>query len=118
MPTKKKVAKKITKSKSQPRGKMVQKKAKKEEPIPTPFSVAPSSPVRVVVTEKFSFPQAMDHIINNKKVRRAEWPEMEFACLHNGFLHIFRVKEGENAPAYHMWQIGDGDMLESDWMIV
>ena len=86
-------------------------KVKSQSPLPSQAH----SPVKVKVVQKFSFPEAMDAIIHNKKVRRAEWPEGEHAALINGFLSVYRVKEGESSPRYHAWLVGDGDMLEADW---
>jgi hypothetical protein len=59
-----------------------------------------------------SFPDAINEIINGKKVRRLSWPDSDYGLLKDGWLSIF------TRGSFHTWSVNDGDMEGQDWMVI
>ena len=88
--------------------KTTKKEVKKEvvkEPVATSPVVKKEEPVFL------DFLGAMKAILEGKRVRRAEWPAIEYACIEGSWIKIFR-------GSYNAWIIGDGDYLSKDWQII
>ena len=58
-----------------------------------------------------TFLEAIDQVLKGQKVRRESWPKDEYAFSDKGFLSIYRSKT-------YIWQIGDGDYLANDWILL
>lgn len=68
-------------------------------------------PLRTITT--LTFPEAMQAIIDSKRISKLEWENKEhLAELREGFLMI-RLDDG-----WHTWVVSDGDMLGTDWVII
>lgn len=62
-----------------------------------------------------TFHQAIDAIVDNKKVTKLEWADRGSYCLlANGILQLH--KKGEPAETLHPWIINDGDLMGTDWV--
>jgi len=86
------------------------KTAKVKKDVKTPKTEVAKSPV-VAKPEALDFLGAMKFILEGKRVRRKEWPAIEYACLDAGRIKIFK-------GSYNAWIIGDGDYLAKDWELV
>lgn len=61
----------------------------------------------------FNFPNAMQQIIEGKRIQREEWENKEEYCLlKDAFLMIYRNGK------FHQWVINDGDLLAEDWIVL
>jgi len=82
-----------------------------EQPIsPVPLTPAPTAQTK---TATMSFPQAMQAVINGKKVRRRSWDIIsDYGLLKDGWLTIF------TKGTFYTWKVNDGDMEALDWEIV
>jgi len=82
------------------------KKNLSQSPVP------PKKESNKIVTN-LSFPNAIQAIINGKKVRRVEWSSLkEYGLLKDNFLMIHRNGK------FHTWIVSEGDLLAIDWVIV
>lgn len=70
-----------------------------------------SEPDKIITN--LSFPNAVQAIINGKRVRRVEWADKEEHCLlKDNFLMIHR------GGKFHAWIVSEGDVMAIDWEIV
>ena len=59
------------------------------------------------------FPDAIQCIMDGKKVRRTEWENVEEYCLlQDNFLTIHRNNK------FCAWIVSEGDLLATDWVII
>lgn len=70
------------------------------------------SPVPQKKEVLLTFPEAMQAIIDGKKIARKEWGNEDYCFLDGQWLSIRRN------GVIHPWQVNDGDMLGIDWFIV
>lgn len=72
------------------------------------------SPVPTKKPKTLTFAQALDAILDKKRVTRLEWEENDqYGFLaDDGFLSIHR--DGKD----HRWLVNDGDMLAVDWIVL
>lgn len=70
------------------------------------------SPTPQKKQEVMTFPEAMQAIIDGKRVARVEWDNEDFCFLDGQWLSIRRN------GVVHAWQVNDGDMLGTDWVVV
>lgn len=80
---------------------MAKKKEVSKSPVPKKVVVTP--------TRVLDFPQAMQEVINNMKVRRNEWPEGVYGELSNGMLCI-NLNDG-----IHTWMVSEADLYAEDY---
>ena len=60
-----------------------------------------------------SFSQAMEKIIEGKRVTRISWANKDFCFLKDEWLTIF------TKGSFHTWLVSAGDMVDTqDWIIV
>jgi len=60
-----------------------------------------------------TFSEAMYQVIVGKKITRLEWNDKnEYGMLKEGWLQIYTKGQ------FHIWKISDGDMLNSDWVVI
>ena len=60
-----------------------------------------------------AFSEAMYQVIVGKKITRLEWNDKnEYGMLKEGWLQIYTKGQ------FHIWKISDGDMLNSDWVVI
>lgn len=86
----------------------MKKKNKNDSVSPLPPSREPNK-----IVTNLSFPNAIQAIINGKKVRRIEWSDREEYCLlKDNFLMIHRNNK------FHAWIVSEGDVMAIDWEIV
>lgn len=72
------------------------------------FAPPPVAPFNKIVT----FGEAMIELVHGKKIRRLEWPIMDYGFIKDGFVAIH--KNGED---FAHWNISDGDILAGDWIV-
>lgn len=64
--------------------------------------------------ELLEFPQAIDAVIDGKKITRQVWADQNiFGHIKDGVLKI-RMSDGQD----HEWILTDGDMFAVDWKVV
>ena len=81
-------------------------------PLPVTKEVAKAIEV---LSEKYTFPEAMQKVIDGKKVSRLEWNnEDTYGFLNGKHLSIHYSDKKEN----FQWIVSDGDMLGTDWIVV
>ncbi len=74
---------------------------------PTNTSPVPKKKQKPVT---FTFPEAMQVVIDGGRVTRLDWnTNAEYGLLKDGWLTIHR---GE----FHRWLVNDGDMVATDWI--
>ena len=76
---------------------------------------ASKSPVikKKAVKDTMNFPDAISHLITGEKIRRVEWvDEEEYGILRENFLEIHR------SGKFHIWQVSEGDLLATDWVVL
>lgn len=73
-----------------------------------------TSPVPKKKAERmFTFGEAMELVKDGKKITKLEWgTNEEYGFLKDGYLMIFRSNK------FFIWQVSDGDLLGTDWVIV
>jgi hypothetical protein len=65
---------------------------------------------------KMTLPQALNEVIDGKKITRYEWDNKEvYGHLFGEWLCIFR---GDTDKQNHVWNINDGDLLAIDWIVI
>ena len=69
-----------------------------------------TSPVPKEPIKTYSFGEALQQAIGNRRIQRLAWPEEEYGYFIGDFLHIHR--DGKD----HVWQISKGDCCEIDWI--
>lgn len=62
--------------------------------------------------KRLTFPQAIEKIIEGKKITRVSWNAVDYGVLEDTFLTIYR----NGTP--HRWLVNDGDLLATDWVVV
>ena len=62
--------------------------------------------------KKYFF-QALQEVINGKKITRASWPNGETISLHNRFLSI-KKDDG----TIHPLLVSEGDLKGDDWVVI
>ena len=73
-------------------------------------SQSPIPPLKV--RKELLFLEAIEAIIEGKKVRRVEWTDtQEYCLLKDNFLMIHRNDK------FHTWIVSEGDILAIDWVI-
>ena len=78
-----------------------------EQPLVSP--TPPKKPQHALLT----FPQALNFVIDGKRVTRVDWGNVEeYGFLKDGWLSI-RTK-GE----IHTWLVSEGDLLAIDWYVL
>lgn len=82
----------------------MKKKIVSQSPVPSSANSKPDG---------LRFPEAIQAVMNGKKVRRVEWADAEEYCLlKDNFLTIHRNEK------FHTWIVSEGDMLSTDWVII
>jgi len=77
------------------------------------------TPTRVKVKDAnlMKFPEAMQEIINGKKVQRLEWKESQgedyYSILTGGFLMLHKPDN-----KHYQWIINDGDLEADDYILI
>lgn len=73
-----------------------------------------TSPVPKKTAPKLlTFPQALNQLIDEKKITRVEWNDpQEYGILHDKFLCI------HTKGKLHSWLVSESDLLAIDWMVV
>jgi len=67
------------------------------------------------IIKEMTFPEAMQKVIEGKKVSRLEWKDEGcYGFLNGRYLSIHY----SNKPDNFQWIVSDGDMLGTDWIIV
>ena len=68
-----------------------------------------------LLAKKYTFPEAMQKVIEGKKVSRLEWnDEKTYGFLNGKHLSI----QYSNKPDNFQWIVSDGDMIGTDWIVV
>ena len=67
-----------------------------------------------VVNKQFTFKEALDRMIEGKKVTKLEWKNDHYGYISKitALLHIYR--DGKD----HQWILSEGDILGEDYVIV
>jgi hypothetical protein len=64
-----------------------------------------------------NFAQAIEAILDDKKVTRKEWNDVRhYGFLKDNFLQLHKAGEAEEIT--HPWILNDGDLLGTDWIIL
>jgi hypothetical protein len=75
-------------------------------PLPKKIEVKDADPM-------MTFPQAMEAVIDGKKVTRKEWEDVDsYGIMKDGFLIIHR--DGKD----FQWLVSEADMVASDYIII
>lgn len=72
-----------------------------------PLAPTQSKPVTM------NFYDALRRISEGKLVKRISWANGDYCLLNEGYLSIYKNKEGK----IHAWMVNDGDMEGEDWII-
>lgn len=84
--------------------------------ITAPLSSSPVPQKAKKEPTLLTLPQALNLVIDGKKIARYEWESPDVWCsLEGDMLCIFR---GDTDKQFHHWSINDGDLLAQDWMEV
>lgn len=76
-------------------------------------SPIPQSSVTVLSPTKLTFPEAIQAIVEGKRVSKSEWNDPNIYCQErNGRLMIHL------ADGWHQWIVNDGDLHGEDWFIL
>jgi hypothetical protein len=80
---------------------------------PKVISMSPSPRGKLVAKAPFTFSEAMAQLVRGKRVRRAAWPNVtDHVYLKDGIVWIHRDDK-------EYWLLlGDGDILNNDWVVV
>jgi hypothetical protein len=71
------------------------------------------SPVIKLKPEEFSFPVAIHHLIEGKRIARTSWGDApDYGVLKDGYLMIFRQDK------FFQWILNDGDLQGEDWQVL
>lgn len=78
---------------------------------------ANTSPLPQQVAEEgimvLNFPNAIQEVINGKRINRLEWNNKEeYGVLKDSWLMIYRNGK------FYQWTVSDGDMLAEDWITI
>lgn len=78
------------------------------------MGVQTTSPIPTVSKkeELLTLPQALNEVIDGKKITRLAWNNDHYCLLKDNYLELYR--EGK----FHQWIINDGDLLAIDWIVV
>jgi len=76
---------------------------------PTPQQTGAKSP-----TATMNFPQAMEKVIEGKKIHKIEWKDKEFYGFLNGEFLSLHKPDGRN----YKWIISDGDLNGDDYIVL
>lgn len=61
-----------------------------------------------------TFPQALNEVIDGRKITKQEWDNAEYyGELKDGYLMLHKP-DGK----YYQWLINDGDLLGFDWLVI
>jgi len=61
-----------------------------------------------------NFPQAMEKVIEGKKIHKIEWKDKEFYGFLNGEFLSLHKPDGRN----YKWIISDGDLNGDDYIVL
>ena len=65
-------------------------------------------PITTPLTLKFS--DAIEKIVEGKRVTRIAWENKDYCLLKDGWLSIYTKDD------FHIWKVNDGDMEATDWV--
>lgn len=73
-----------------------------------------TSPVPAVSSkpEQLTLPQALNEVIDGKKITRIAWNNDHYCLLKEGFLELYRDSK------FYQWIVNEGDLLAIDWVVV
>jgi hypothetical protein len=77
-----------------------------------PLTPMPEVKLNKVEVTGMTFPQAIQKVIDGKKIARKEWENTDYCFLNGEWLSIHR-----NGNDY-IWKVNDGDLNGNDWFVV
>ena len=77
-----------------------------------PESFVPFVPPAQV--DGLNFPQAIQAIIDGKRITKAEWDDPRYFGEHRDSFLMLHKPDG----SWHRWLVSDGDLFGHDWVIL
>lgn len=65
---------------------------------------------------QYTLPQALNYVIDGKKITRYEWDNPEIYCYLKGDMLV--IYRGDTDKKDYAWSINDGDLLAIDWLVL
>ena len=80
---------------------------------PTP-KVTDAEVVEVKKPETIGFCDALEEVVNGKKIHKLEWQDKEFYGYIKDGLLMLHKPDGKD----YQWVLNDGDITGTDWIII
>lgn len=72
------------------------------------------SPLPKKKPEPMSFPQAIQAVMDKKKITRREWADSRIYGFLNGEVLSLHKEDDKN----YQWIVSEGDLMAGDWMVL
>ena len=73
------------------------------------------TPKKVETTkEQMTFPQAIEKIIEGKRIHKLEWKDKAYSAFLNGEFLSLHKPDGKN----YKWIINEGDLIGTDYIVI